>query len=149
MNSFTRSGSIKKIIIAIIFIILFNWIYPCIPVYAEDTDTTTEEEAPFGVLLEPLMGLVSGLGEGIIWLIQTNILNIPVSSAYIDVNKGIFSFSIGDWEINVNEGGVAGATSGAAARIYSSWTIRGSCWWNRRFLSRKCWLWSYRRLVWR
>ena len=114
MNSFTRSGSIKKIIIAIIFIILFNWIYPCIPVYAEDTDTTTEEEAPFGVLLEPLMGLVSGLGEGIIWLIQSSILNIPVSSVYIDVNKGIFSFSIGDLEINVNEGGLAGGLTGLA-----------------------------------
>ena len=87
MNSFTKNGIVQKIIIAIVFIILFNCIYPCIPVYAaEDTDSSTEVEAPFGVLLEPLIGLITGLGEGIIWLIQSQILGLNVSNIYVDMS---------------------------------------------------------------
>ena len=97
---------VQKIIIALVFLIVFNWIYPCIPIYATDDEETTEE-APWGVLLEPLLGLISGLGEGVIWLIQSNLLGISPASVYIDVggDDGIWEFV----------GGLFGTGGGAAA----------------------------------
>ena len=93
-NKFTEKKVVHKIIIALVFLIFFNWIYPCIPVYAADDDEETTEEAPWGVLLEPLIGLVSGLGEGVIWLIQSNLIGISPASVYIDINgdDGVWGF---------------------------------------------------------
>ena len=105
-NKFTEKKVVHKIIIALVFLIFFNWIYPCIPVYAADDDEETTEEAPWGVLLEPLIGLVSGLGEGVIWLIQSNLLGIDPSSILIDVDR-----DAGVWGIL---GFVGGAIGGAA-----------------------------------
>ena len=105
-NKFTEKKVVHKIIIALVFLIFFNWIYPCIPVYAADDDEETTEEAPWGVLLEPLIGLVSGLGEGVIWLIQSNLLGIDPSSILIEVDR-----DAGVWGIL---GFVGGAIGGAA-----------------------------------
>ena len=58
---------------------------------------------PFGVLLEPLLGLISGLGEGIIWLIQNQLLGLEVSNIYVTTSDGDF------WS------GLAGVLSGLAA----------------------------------
>ena len=58
------------------------------------------------------MGLITGLGEGIIWLIQSTLLDMDTSSVYIDVDQGIFSINILGWEINVNAGGLVGAFTG-------------------------------------
>ena len=105
-NKFTEKKVVHKIIIALVFLIFFNWIYPCIPVYAADDDEETTEEAPWGVLLEPLIGLVSGLGEGVIWLIQSNLIGISPASIYIDINgdDGVWGFF----------GGLIGTAGGAA-----------------------------------
>ena len=83
MNSFTKNGLIQKIIIAIIFIILFNCIYPCIPVYADESGTGETQEAPGGVLFQPLMNLISGLGEGIVWLLQSQLLGMSTSNIFV------------------------------------------------------------------
>lgn len=59
-------------------------------------------------MLEPLLGLVSGLGEGVIWLIQSNLVGIDPSSIYIDVDR-----DEGIWSIL----GFAGGAIGGAALI--------------------------------
>ena len=35
--------------------------------------------------MEPLMGLISGLGEGIVWLIQSQLMGLEVSNVYVDM----------------------------------------------------------------
>ena len=62
------------------------------------------------------MGLITGLGEGIIWLIQSTLLDMDISSVYIDVDQGLFTIDFfGLFEINVNVGGVAAFLFGTAA----------------------------------
>ena len=61
---------------------MFNFIYPYIPAYA-DTGSDDIEEAPGGVLLEPLLGLISSIGEGVIWVIQSQILGIGTSNIHV------------------------------------------------------------------
>ena len=79
---------------AIVFVILFNFICSYIPIYAAED---TSEEAPGGILMEPLLGLISGLGEGVVWLIQSQILGMSTSAIFIDVDgiSGAWKF-IGD-----------------------------------------------------
>ena len=81
---------------AIVFVILFNFICSYIPIYAAE-DEDTSEEAPGGILMEPLLGLISGLGEGVVWLIQSQILGMSTSAIFIDVDgiSGAWKF-IGD-----------------------------------------------------
>ena len=81
---------------AIVFVILFNFICSYIPIYAAE-DEDTSEEAPGGILMEPLLGLISGLGEGVVWLIQSQILGMNTSAIFIDVDgiSGAWKF-IGD-----------------------------------------------------
>lgn len=86
------------------------------------------------------MGLITGLGEGIIWLIQSTLLDMDTSSVYIDVDQGVFSFEIWGWEINVNAGGIAGFILGSAGR-----PTRSNCW----FCYGKCNCRGYGRFVWR
>lgn len=85
-NKFTEKGIVRKIIIALVFLVVFNFVYPYIPsaVYAAE-DTAQEESLPLGPLFEPLMSLLTGLGEGVIWLIQDQILGLGASNYYIDV----------------------------------------------------------------
>ena len=85
-NKFTEKGIVRKIIIALVFLVVFNFVYPYIPsvVYAAE-DTAQEESLSLGPLFEPLMSLISGLGEGVIWLIQDQILGLGASNYYIDV----------------------------------------------------------------
>ena len=61
---------------------MFNFIYPYIPAYA-DTGSDNIEEAPGGVLLEPLLGLISSIGEGVIWVIQSQLLGLSTSNIYV------------------------------------------------------------------
>ena len=87
-NKFTEKGIVRKIIIALVFLVVFNFVYPYIPsvVYAAE-DTAQEESLSLGPLFEPLMSLISGLGEGVIWLIQDQILGLGASNYYIDVDN--------------------------------------------------------------
>ena len=111
MNSFTKNGLIQKIIIAIIFIILFNCIYPCIPVYADESGTGETQEAPGGVLFQPLMNLISGLGEGIVWLLQSQLLGMSTSNIFV-TNDGDVIGSI------IAALGTAAAAAGVVALMF-------------------------------
>ena len=79
-----------------IYTYLCNFICSYIPIYAAE-DEDTSEEAPGGILMEPLLGLISGLGEGVVWLIQSQILGMSTSAIFIDVDgiSGAWKF-IGD-----------------------------------------------------
>lgn len=67
---------------------MFNFIYPYIPAYA-DTGSDNIQEAPGGVLLEPLLGLISSIGEGVIWVIQSQLLGMNTSNIHV-TNDGNF-----------------------------------------------------------
>lgn len=99
-NQFTHTGIVQKIIIALIFLIIFNFVYPYIPVsFAADEEEPSTEELLGGILLEPLISLVSSLGEGVIWIIQDSVLGMGTSNILID---------------NSNHSGLIGALAGLA-----------------------------------
>ena len=87
---------------------MFNFIYPYIPAYA-DTGSDNIEEAPGGVLLEPLLGLISSIGEGVIWVIQSQLLGMNTSNIHV-TNDGNF------WGNVIKTAGtvIAGVAVGAA-----------------------------------
>ena len=66
INKFTEKGIVQKIIVVLIFLVVFNFVYPYVPAYGADA-----LESVGGVLLEPLINLITSLGEGIIWVIQS------------------------------------------------------------------------------
>ena len=55
------------------------------------------------------MGLISGLGEGIIWLIQYNLVGVSPSSVYIDVDGDDGSWDFWGGLVGTAIGGTAGA----------------------------------------
>ena len=104
MNNFTKKGIVQKIIIVLIFLILFNFIYPNVPfVFADDDE---EDEVSGGVLIKPVLDFVTAIGDGAIWIVQDQILGMGNSLVYI--SKG---------EMSVLGAVVAGfaAVGGAAA----------------------------------
>lgn len=74
---------------------MFNFIYPYIPIYAADDDS--DEKAPGGTLLQPLIDLISAVGEGVIWIIQSQVLGMSTSNIHIDQgdNGGIVGAIVG------------------------------------------------------
>jgi len=60
MNTFLKNGWIQKLIIAIIIVLLFNFIYPNY-VQADFIDS---------VLLDPIVSLVALIGDGFMWVTQ-------------------------------------------------------------------------------
>lgn len=94
-NKFLERSMIQKIIIALIFLTVFNFVYPYIPAYGADA-----LESVGGVLLEPLIKLITTICEGVIWVIQSMVLGLPASNIHVE-KEG----SIGFW---------AGLAAGAA-----------------------------------
>lgn len=86
MKDFTKKGFVQKIIIVLIFLTAFNFIYPYIPAFAAESD----EDAPGGILLEPLLSLFSSLGEGIIWVCQSQLLGMGTSNFYVDTGESFW-----------------------------------------------------------
>ena len=78
INKFTEKGIVQKIIVVLIFLVVFNFVYPYVPAYGADA-----LESVGGVLLEPLINLITSLGEGIIWVIQSMLLGLPASNIHI------------------------------------------------------------------
>ena len=95
-NKFTEKGIVRKIIIALVFLVVFNFVYPYIPsaVYAAE-DTAQEESLPLGPLFEPLMSLVTGLGEGVIWIIQNQLLGMGISNVHYATGEDGTSILVG------------------------------------------------------
>ncbi len=94
-NKFLERSMIQKIIIALIFLTVFNFVYPYIPAYGADA-----LESVGGVLLEPLIKLITTMCEGVIWVVQSMVLGLPASNIHVE-KEG----SIGFW---------AGLAAGAA-----------------------------------
>ena len=94
-NKFLERSMIQKIIIALIFLTVFNFVYPYIPAYGADA-----LESIGGVLLEPLIKLITTMCEGVIWVVQSMVLGLPASNIHVE-KEG----SIGFW---------AGLAAGAA-----------------------------------
>lgn len=94
-NKFLERSMIQKIIIALIFLTVFNFVYPYIPAYGADA-----LESVGGVLLEPLIKLITTICEGVIWVVQSMVLGLPASNIHVE-KEG----SIGFWA-----GLAAGAT---------------------------------------
>lgn len=69
---------------------MFNFIYPYIPAYADEEESSGDESIGDvgGVLMEPVLGFVSAIGEGIMWLLQTQILGMDKSNVYVTVKPG-------------------------------------------------------------
>ena len=80
-NKFLERSMIQKIIIALIFLTVFNFVYPYIPAYGADA-----LESVGGVLLEPLIKLIATICEGVIWVIQSMVLGLPASNIHIEKN---------------------------------------------------------------
>ena len=97
-NKFLERSMIQKIIIALIFLTVFNFVYPYIPAYGADA-----LESVGGVLLEPLIKLITTICEGVIWVIQSMVLGLPASNIHVE-KEG----SIGFW---------AGLAAGAAVVV--------------------------------
>lgn len=80
-NKFLERSMIQKIIIALIFLTVFNFVYPYIPAYGADA-----LESVGGVLLEPLIKLITTMCEGVIWVVQSMVLGLPASNIHIEKN---------------------------------------------------------------
>lgn len=88
-NKFLERSMIQKIIIALIFLTVFNFVYPYIPAYGADA-----LESVGGVLLEPLIKLITTICEGVIWVIQSMVLGLPASNIHVE-KEGLKAFWIG------------------------------------------------------
>ena len=63
MNSFTKKGYVQKILIALVFVILFNFISPKVTFAGWET-----------LLVDPVMTFVTVIGDSAIYLLQKYIL---------------------------------------------------------------------------
>lgn len=90
-NKFLERSIIQKIIIALIFLTVFNFVYPYIPAYGADADAL---ESVGGVLIEPLIKLITTICEGVIWVVQSMILGLPASNIHIE-KEGSTAFWVG------------------------------------------------------
>lgn len=88
-NKFLERSIIQKIIIALIFLTVFNFVYPYIPAYGADA-----LESVGGVLIEPLIKLITTICEGVIWVVQSMILGLPASNIHIE-KEGSTAFWVG------------------------------------------------------
>ena len=75
MNNFTKKGFVRKIIIVLIFLTIFNFLHPNITiVQAADSIEKQNESVPGGILLSPVISLITGLCDGVISLIHEFVL---------------------------------------------------------------------------
>ena len=107
INQFTKNKFVQKIIIVLIFLTVFNFIYPSITVFAANDD-----EVRGGPLLSPILDLLAALAEGGVSIIQKNILGMGDSSIYIDTGE------VG-WGIGAAIGGIIGLAGGLIAAPFT------------------------------
>lgn len=103
INNFTKKGIVQKIIVILIFLTIFNFLYPYMPVYSADSLAEQDEEIPGGVLLTPITSLITSLCEAVIAVCQKYLLGMGASTIHVTSE-----------EVNSWWAGVVGAVSGAA-----------------------------------
>ena len=74
MSIFTDKGIVQKIVIATVFVILFNFIVPNISFAKGDAATAG------GILFEPIKDLLLVIGDGVMSILQEMILAVYLSS---------------------------------------------------------------------
>ena len=108
INNFTKKGIVQKIIVILIFLTIFNFLYPYMPVYSADSLAEQDEEIPGGVLLTPITSLITSLCEAVIAVCQKYLLGMGASTIHVTSDE-VSTF----WATVV--GGIAGAAGGAIA----------------------------------
>lgn len=94
INNFTKKGIVQKIIVILIFLIIFNFLYPYMPVFAAETIADQDEEIPGGVLLTPVTSLITSLCEGVIAVCQQYLLGMGASSIHVTSEEGNYILNI-------------------------------------------------------
>ena len=95
MDKFFKKGIVKKTIIVLIFLTVFNFIYPYIPVKADEPTITEQNEEASGIggiLLEPVISLLTFIGDGIISMEQAMLLGLD--NTMITINGNEFSWGV-------------------------------------------------------
>lgn len=114
MNNFTKNTIVQKIIIVLVFLTIFNFIYPYIPSFAVDSiEKQNEEVGAGGILLAPVISLVIAIGDGGISLCQRMLIGQKESFIQIDNHEGLFSAVIGNFA-----GGLAAVRNSSCYRSY-------------------------------
>ena len=83
MKIFTEKGILKKLLLIIIAIILFNAIIPTNVSYAADVG---------GVLLKPIVDLMVALGDFVMDIINNMLYGMETSVIRIDTDNGLWEF---------------------------------------------------------
>ena len=78
MNNFTKKGFVRKIIIVLIFLTIFNFLHPNILTVQAASIEEQNESIPGVILLSPVLSLITGIGDGIMSLLHRFILRTAV-----------------------------------------------------------------------
>ncbi len=91
MEILNNKSFIRKIIIAIVIVLSFNFVAPTISQAAKDEDKTTFGEYG-GVLLGPVIDILAGICDAVMVILHV----------CLDENEGVI-FSIGEWMVDFKE----------------------------------------------
>ena len=128
MKDFTKKGFVRKIFIILTFLVVFNFIYPYMPVsFAKDVEEQNEE-IQGGILLNPVLSLVTAIGDGVMNAMQKFLLGM--NSSFYHVNNSSGALAV-----------LAGVVAGGASVILR--TIRMGWWSSSRSSNKRI----YRRYV--
>lgn len=95
MNNFTKNTIVQKIIIVLVFLTIFNFIYPYIPSFADDSIEEQNEAVTGGILLSPIVSLITTLGDGVINVCQKMFLGMDKSFIHVDNHESTIAKIVG------------------------------------------------------
>ena len=105
MKVFTKKGIIQKIIVLIIFVMLFNFIVPNISLaIGEKKDNASEI---FGRLFAPIKELLLGVTDAVIWGLQYVMYGVPETFRDMRVNESLSEY-MQDYKQNTDWSGLIG-----------------------------------------
>ena len=95
MKDFTKKGFVRKIFIILTFLVVFNFIYPYMPVsFAKDVEEQNEE-LQGGILLNPVLSLVTAIGDGLMNAMQKFLLGMNSSFYHVNNSSGTLAVLTG------------------------------------------------------
>ena len=91
MKDFTKKGFVRKIFIILTFLVVFNFIYPYMPVsFAKDVEEQNDE-IQGGILLNPVLSLVTAIGDGLMNAMQKFLLGMNSSFFHVNHSSGVIA----------------------------------------------------------
>lgn len=112
MDNFLKKGIVKKTIIVLIFLTVFNFIYPYIPVNATNVTEENEKQGGLGgILMAPVISLLTFIGDGLISMEQRMLLGMDDSFITIKTDS--------DGKIGAFFGGIVGGIATAVGAVLS------------------------------